>query len=432
MRFSNAIPAIVAALLVLPLAAQTLPWPARTPAPTAKPVSDPLQEAEALLQARQYAQAEGKLKVLSESQAKNPQFWFDLGFAQSHQGKTQDSVTAYRKAVELAPDWFEANLNLGLDLMKAHNSAAAIPVLKHAVTLKPTSGGQQDLSRAWLSLAKALEEGGTDLLIAAAAYDKAAELNPDDVAATFRAGVLLQRADDLVGAEEHFVRVAQTGDVGGMAALIDLLTRLKRYADAETWLRKYIKQHPGDSSAVILLGDTLIAQGKGDEAIALLQPLSTPATGRINLKLTDLYMDDKKYAAAIPLLQQLLEKNPSDSHLHFNLGVALLHQLRYAEAETELSKALQLKPDLAEGYAYLAEAARQNQHFELCIRALDARLRFLPETPATYFLRATAYDSLKMYKPAAENYKQFLAVAAGKFPDQEFQARHRLKALEPR
>jgi hypothetical protein len=36
-----------------------------------------------------------------------------------------------------------------------------------------------------------------------------------------------------------------------------------------------------------------------------------------------------------------------------------------------------------------------------------------------------------MYKPAAANYKLFLGVAGGKFPDQEFQARHRLKAILP-
>ncbi len=93
-------------------------------------------------------------------------------------------------------------------------------------------------------------------------------------------------------------------------------------------------------------------------------------------------------------------------------------------------KALQQKRDLPEGYGYLAEAAHQNQHHELAIRALDARAHFLPETPATYFLRAISYDSLRAYKQAAENYKLFLAASAGKSPDQEFQARHRLKAIE--
>jgi hypothetical protein len=52
--------------------------------------------------------------------------------------------------------------------------------------------------------------------------------------------------------------------------------------------------------------------------------------------------------------------------------------------------------------------------------------------PIGYFLRATAYDHLREYKPAAENYHRFLATATGQFPDQEWQARHRLIAIEPR
>jgi tetratricopeptide (TPR) repeat protein len=108
-----------------------------------------------------------------------------------------------------------------------------------------------------------------------------------------------------------------------------------------------------------------------------------------------------------------------------------MHQLKYPEAQTVLLKAIQLKPDLVAAYFDLGYAAQQNKNYELAIRALDARAKLQPETPATYFLRATAYDSLRMYKPAAENYKLFLASAAGKFPDQEFQARHRLKAILP-
>jgi len=35
-------------------------------------------------------------------------------------------------------------------------------------------------------------------------------------------------------------------------------------------------------------------------------------------------------------------------------------------------------------------------------------------------------------KEAAASYHQFLAVANGQFPDQEWQARHRLIAIEPK
>ena len=48
----------------------------------------------------------------------------------------------------------------------------------------------------------------------------------------------------------------------------------------------------------------------------------------------------------------------------------------------------------------------------------------------SYFLRATAYDHLRDKKRAMQNYHDFLNAANGKFPDQEWQARQRLKAIE--
>jgi hypothetical protein len=50
----------------------------------------------------------------------------------------------------------------------------------------------------------------------------------------------------------------------------------------------------------------------------------------------------------------------------------------------------------------------------------------------SFFLRATAYDHLHDAQKAAAYYHQFLDVAAGKYPDQEWQAQHRLIAIEPK
>ncbi len=424
---------ILALLLSAPIAAppqtQVFPTPKPRPAVTAEQRPDALQEAEGLLEKQQYAEAEEKLLAQTSSQAKNPQFWFDLGFAQSHQGKTHDAIAAYRKAAELAPDWFEANLNLGVDLARSGDSAAAAIVLKHAVELKPASGGQQTLERAWVSLAQALEE--SDLKGAAAAYDKAGELNPADSDLAARAGSLLQKSGDLAGAEQHYRKAAEAGNAGGMAQLIDLLIAQKRFADADAWLHKYAAQNPQNAAARAQLGRLLAAEGKTADAIAMLQPLSGPAASpAINRTLAELYLDNKQYAEATPLLEQALEKIRNDPQLHLDLGIALLHQLKYAEAEAELLKAVQLKPGLTEAYLELAYAAQQNKHYELAIRALDARAKLQPETAGTYWIRAVSYDSLGAFKPAAENYKLFLAASGGKSPDEEFKAKHRLKAIE--
>lgn len=425
-------------ILGLVVVGSTLWLPAQTrtaPAPPAAQTraADPLEEAENLLQKQQYADAEEKLLALIKTQQKNPQAWFDLGFAQGHQGKTEDAIASYQSAVRLAPDWFEANLNLGIDLARSGKSSAAVAILKHTVELKPSSGGQTAIAKAWLTLAQTMEEEGSDPRGAAAAYDKAFELAPSaDQLPIVRAGDLLEKAGDAAGAEQHYRKAAESGSAAGMAKLIDLLRAQKRFADAETWLRKYVAQNPQNEQASLQLARLLAAQGKKDDAIAIMKPLSGPtAAPALNQELAELYLDGKRYADAASLLQQALAGSPRDPVLHFDLGLALLHQLKYAEAEAELLKAVQLKSDLTDAYNPLADAAFQNKHYELCLRALDFRARTLPDTPATYFLRATAYDSLHMYKPAVANYKQFLAVAQGRFPDQEFQARHRIKAIEP-
>jgi tetratricopeptide (TPR) repeat protein len=405
------------------------------PSRSAKPQqADSLAEAETLLQKQQYAEAEQKLATLVSEQAENPQAWFDLGFAQSHLNKTGEAVASYRKAAGLSPKWFEANLNLGVALAKSNDYAAATPVLQHAVTLKPTAGGNKALSKAWQSLAQVLEK--TDAKAAAAAYDKAVELDASQTELTLNAGRALQSANDLPGAEEHFRKSADSGNAQGMVMLINLLSGQKRYTEAEGWLTKYVAKNPQDSKARFQLGRFLASQGKSQEAIAVLQNQSQlngqPAGNpEIDRELAELYLQTKQYAQAEPLFRGLSQTTTTDPDLHFGLGVAVLHQLKYAEAEREFIQTVKLKPDYGEAYGYLADAARENKHYELAIRALDARAKFLPEDARSYFIRATSFDNLHMFKPAAENYKKFLAIAAGKFPDQEFQARHRLKAIQP-
>ena len=105
---------------------------------------------------------------------------------------------------------------------------------------------------------------------------------------------------------------------------------------------------------------------------------------------------------------------------------------KFVAAQQEFITTLKLKPDLGEAYGDLAFAASENKDYVLVIKALDARAKFLPEIPITYFFRATAYDNLKDVKKAVANYRLFLNTASGKYPEQEWQAKHRLIALEPK
>ena len=124
--------------------------------------------------------------------------------------------------------------------------------------------------------------------------------------------------------------------------------------------------------------------------------------------------------------------NPNDAALHENLGKALLEQKKFVDAQREFVAAVKLKPDMVLAYGDLAFAASENKDYPLAIQALDARAKIMPDEPITYFLRASAYDHLKDFKRASANYHLFLNAANGKYPEQEWQAKHRLIAIEPK
>lgn len=432
MGITKAIAIALLASLALPILAQTRPAHKPHPQSTTDDdrAADALKEGESLLQKQQYQQAEEKLQTIVTQQSENPQAWFDLGFAQSHQGKTTEAIAAYKKATQLDPKWFEAQQNLGLALAKSGDLNAAANALRIAVTLKPIVGGQQALAAAWFSLAQVTEEGAPQESLAA--YQKAVELDPANAEAQVGAARMAERAGNTAAAEQQYLKLAAAGNNDSIERLIGLYLKQKRFADAESWLRKYISANPQNSAAQLQLGKLLAAEDKPQEAIATLEPLYKASPDpRIARDLASLYLETKQYPAAADLLQPLIAQSPADAQLYLDYGTALMHQLKYAEAQAVLLKAVQLNPNNVQAYSDLAYAADQNKNYQLAIRVLDARAKLQPDTPGTLFLRATAYDNLRMYKPAAESYKLFLKAAAGKFPDQEFQARHRLKAILP-
>jgi len=392
-----------------------------------------LRQAEESIQKQDYAAAEGLLRKAIDRDPKNYVAYFDLGFVENVLGRMDESIAAYRKSVAAKPDVFESNLNLGLQLAKAGQPDAE-QFLRAATQLKPTSHAAEGQFRAWLSLGHVLEKSKPEEALAA--YQHAATLQTKDAEPHLSAGLLLEQSGKFGDAEQEYGQAlaldANSSDA--LTGLANIYMRGRRFAEAEDYLRKLLTVQPASAPAEIQLGRVLAAEGKNEDAIVQLQagikltPLDVPA----QRDLADLYYTVGKNEQAESAYRALLAAAPSDAQLHRSLGQALLRQKNFPEAEKEFLTAVKLKPGLGEGYGDLAFAASENKEYPLVIRALAARAKLLPELPTTYFLRASAYDHLRDYKQAAANYRLFLKTANGKYPDQEWQAKHRLIAIEPR
>jgi tetratricopeptide (TPR) repeat protein len=391
-----------------------------------------ITKAEELIQKQDYAAAEPLLRNVVAADTTNYVAWFDLGFVENGLGKTDDSIAAYRKSVAAKPDVFESNLNLGLQLAKSHQPDAE-QFLRAATQLKPTSHVAEGQARAWLSLAHVLEPNKPDEAIAA--YRQAAVLQPKDPEPHLAAGLFLEKLEKFSEAEHEYKQALALGpSTDAVTGLANIYMRGHRLPEAEAELRKLVAERPDQASARIQLGRVLAAEGKNDDAIAELQAGAklAPTDSSLQRDLADLYILAKKYDQGEAAYRALLSASPSDAALHQSLGKSLLEQKKFADAQKEFQEAVKLKPNLGTAYGDLAFAASENKDYPLTIKALDARAKLLPEEPITYFLRASACDHLKDVKRASANYHLFLNMANGKYPDQEWQAKHRLIAIEPK
>jgi Flp pilus assembly protein TadD len=418
-----------------------------------------IAQAEDAIQKGNFAGAETLLKKALDKDPNNFQAWFDMGFTLNRLERPDESIAAYRKSVAAKPDVFESNLNLGLMLVRANNPDAE-QFLRAATTLKPTANVEEGQARAWLALAHLLEDKKAG--DAFQAYRKAADLMPKDPEPHLSSGLLHEQRKEFADAEAEYKLVLaldpksadpKSSDASQINAsqitdprltqaaigLTNIYMKSGRLADAEPLLRKLAADHSNsDSEAATIhlqLGRVLAAEGKKDDAIAEFQAALkiSPADAAAQREIADFYASAGKNDLAETAFRALAKAQPNDAEVHRGLGRALLLQKKFPEAQQEFLTALRLKRDSPDVYVDLAFAASENKNYDLAIRALNGRALLNADMPPIcFFVRASAYDHMHDYKQASLDYHHFLEVANGKYPDQEWQATHRLIAIEPK
>jgi tetratricopeptide (TPR) repeat protein len=390
-----------------------------------------IAQAEDAIQKNDFTGAETLLKKAIDKDPKNYQAWFDLGFVLNRLGRVEDSIHAYRQSVAAKPEVFESSLNLGLMLARANNPEAE-RYLRAAGGLKPTAHPEEGQARAWLALAHLLENKKPE--DALQAYHKASELTPKDPEPHLSAGLLHERQKEFSAAETEYKQVLTLDPhlTEATIGLTNIYMKSGRIGDAEPLLRRLATERPDDAGVHLQLGRVLAAQGKKDDAIAEIQAALklAPADSDAQRDLADLLVQSKKLPDAEKIYRDLITVHPSDAELHGQLGEVLLNERKFPEAQQEFMTTVKLKPDFGAAYGSLAVAANENQNYALTIKALDVRDKLQPEIPMSYFLRATALDHLRDYKQAAQYYHRFLDAASGKYPNEEWKARHRLVWIE--
>lgn len=396
-----------------------------------EPVSEEVAAAEAAILKSDWKTAETGLEAWLSAHPADARALFDAGYVADAQNRLNDAVGLYQRAVEANPQSFEAHVELGLLLARQNKISDARPELARATELDPGEAGVGAKARAWRALAHI--DRADDPAKASDELMEALKLSPETSEDTLLAASLADQAGQYEAAEKAYRRVLAEDPKSAQAnaGLAHLLIARKQYSEAEIFLRAALEKSPEDPALTAQLATVLAAQDKA-EALPLFQKLHTahPEDAAITRMLAEVLADAGDASGSDRLYAVLLAASPDDPELLVAHGQNLTRQLKYAEAFAAFDKATRLDPANADGWSGLAFAASKTGQPSITLHALTERSRYLPEVPSTYFLWATAYDTLHDKAAAATYYHHFLDSAAGKYPNQEWQARQRLSFLE--
>ena len=372
------------------------------------------------LDAKQYDAAVDLFKKAVAEDPKDYAPHFHLALAYSLASKDSEAVPEYKKVLELKPGLYEADLNLGISLLRMKDPRAATPYLKAAVAEKPKE------YRPAYYYAQALLDAG-QYADAEAAFADAVSLNPTAAAEAGLAQALL-RQGKLGPSEVHF-RNAAGIDPAYRTGLLQLAQAYEDKHQSAEAIAIY-REFPENPGAQERMGALLAQSGDTSDAIpALESAVAKSPTSANRVALAQAYVKSKQTDKAAALMAQVIPAEPNDYELRMFYARLLRDQRKFPDAAQQFLAASKMKPEAPQPWNEIAGVMIAAEQYPQALAALDQVRTRGAETAAHIYLRAISLDHLHQLKDALANYNKFLEMSQGKMPDEEFKARQRARII---
>jgi tetratricopeptide (TPR) repeat protein len=236
-----------------------------------------------------------------------PQFaeaYLNLGLVREEQGRHEEAIESFKKALQLKPKLRGANLFLGISEYRTNQLEPALVSVRKETTNYPKD------ANAWMWVGiVALEKGNGD--VAAEALDKACKLAPDNVDILYHRG----RAH-LVVSNDSYARMFK--------------------ADPKSWrVRELLAEANADAQR------HMDAIAEYQAAIQL-----APNEPRLHEELGTEYRNAGKMQEAEEAFQKELEIDPNNVVAEYKLGVIATERGDAARGKQLIEAALKVRPDL--------------------------------------------------------------------------------------
>jgi tetratricopeptide (TPR) repeat protein len=311
------------------------------------------------------------------------------------QGKYDEAIEEFRKAVAASEDLGIARINIARALYKKKDYAAARAAIDELLKRQPRSKEAENLlaniameqgllKEAEMHLHRALEEepnftdarNSLGILLdreghqeeALEEFRKVIAIDKDYAEAYNNLGVILKkqgRADEAIALFKKAV-AADREFPGSYSNLALLYEDRGDNKSAEEQFLAALKRVPADAAVRTNYGALLYSEGRLEEARAELEKAvaADPGYASAHNNLGAVYGRLGRTKDEIASYRKAIALDPGYADVHHNLGLALLRQGQTTEGENELRRALEIDPRYVPGYLNLGRSLLERGRVE--------------------------------------------------------------------
>jgi tetratricopeptide (TPR) repeat protein len=359
--------------------------------PSAQVQASPVthESIESLIRSHQYDQALTQTKAELHAHPADFKLWTVEGILFSIQGKPDDALVAFDKALHLAPT-YPAALRGKVQILYQSQDQRAIPLLQQILRVDP----QDEIAREMLGT---LEQKAGDCNAAIDAFQPIAEAIKMHADALEAYGDCLMKTDrpkEAVGVFEQLtVLLPQSADARYDLAVV--LVESKRGEEALKIIEPLLAANPSDPELLSLASEAYEAKGDTPRAVASLREaiVLNPSNPNYYAAFAALCLAHSSYQVGIDMLDVGFQHIHDDPSLYISRGLLYAQLAQYDKAEADFNAAERLdSAQSLSSYAIDLAEIEKNQG-DKALANIRAQLKIHPESPWLHYALARLLDN---------------------------------------
>src|SRR6266481_550624 len=363
-------------LAIVLLACQFLAF-SQTPQSQIEPISSALR-------ARDYEKAVELSRAALEASPNNAQLWTLQGIAQASRGDNKDALTAFQRALRIAPNTIAALAGAAQIEYQAGN-AAAVPLLNHLLQLRPAD----PTAHAMLAV---MEYRKGNCLAAVPHFEKTGVLLDSQLDALHAYATCLVKLKRLDEAVKTFQRALalRPDDPHEHLVLASIQLLAHKSQDALATLQPLLGGAGADADTLQLASTAYEDAGDTPQAVSTLRQalLLAPRNVSLYLDFANICFTHESFQVGIDVLTEGLLLQPKADDLYVARGVLYVQLAQYDKAEADFEKAYELNPNQSLSIAAQGLAAVQANDLDHALESVQAKLARKPNDPLLLYLEA--------------------------------------------